>query len=84
MFVKMTFPLPTTSSIVRGSLVLLRHWVNMGPEVLDQGAKVQNRKNCLNRKTKIKHLMKVDADKFNPSCLFERVGSIKCSGHYYY
>ena len=47
----------------------LRHWIALGPEVLDQGAKVAQRKNCVSRMAKIKHLMQVNSDKFNPSYL---------------
>lgn len=50
-------------------LVGLRRWISLGPEVLDQGAKVAQRKNCVSRMVKIKHLMQVNSDKFNPSYL---------------
>ena len=43
--------------------------MSLGPEVLDSGCKVGGRKNCVNRKAKIKQLMKIDENKFNPSCL---------------
>jgi hypothetical protein len=51
--------------------IVPRHWVHMGPEFTDGGAKPQNRKNCLKRAEKVRHLVAINADKFPPSCLEE-------------
>ena len=56
-------------SILALPFVKQRHWISLGPEVLDSGSKVAQRKNCVSRMAKIKHLMEVDSDKFNPSFL---------------
>ena len=51
--------------------IVPRHWVHMGPEFTDGGSKPQNRKNCLKRAEKVRHLVAINADKFPPSCLEE-------------